>query len=185
MSTLETPRTYEPITTEHLDRLSRIAATDVAQFVADHPDFADCQLATVLAQGAALHWISGTNGLKDLDVWTFFSLPTGYRRFPADIRTVHVDFGMSTLGRQQYDMSIARNERERRKFESWSRFNGRRVDLMMRGLPAPPETDPAIAIRTWLAKGRRPSDGSPWHLAQKAVVLLDPQVRRGELVWPV
>ena len=49
--------------------------------------------------------------MKDLDVWTFFSLPLNYSRFPADKRHRHVDFGPSVFGRQLYDFGKARMSR--------------------------------------------------------------------------
>jgi hypothetical protein len=169
---------------EHLARLADLAEEDRRQFYASQPDFVGHHLATVLAQGAGLHWIDGTTGVKDLDVWSFFSLPPGYTRFPADIRKRHVDFGPSTLGRQEYDLSAAKDDRERRKFEQWAGFAGRRVDLMLRGLRVPLDADPATAIRAWLRRGKRQAAGSPWYLAQKGVVFIDPANRRGNVIWP-
>ena len=66
---------------------------------------------------------------------------------------MHVDFGPSELGRQRYDMSVAKNEAERARFRKWSAFSGRRVDLLMRGLRAGLEAGPAEAIRGWLRPG--------------------------------
>ncbi len=180
-----TPRSNAPITLDHLARLSQLAAADRRQFYLAQPDFDGYHMATVLAQGGGLHWINSVNGVKDLDVWSFFSLPLGYTRFPADIRNRHVDFGPSTLGRQHYDIQSATNERERHRLEKWSKFTGRRVDLMLRALAVPADADPADAIQIWLRSGRRRADGSPWYLAQKGVVLIDPIERRGETIWPV
>lgn len=177
-------RSYERLTAEHLGRLSALAAEDRDMFFNKQPTFRDRHIATVLAQGAALHWLDGRTGVKDLDVWSFFALGRGGDRFPASIRNLHVDFGPSDLGRQTYDLADAKSDRERNKFRQWSSFRGRRVDLMLRGLPCRPGDDPASAIRAWLRSGRRQADGSPWWLAQKAVILIDPVDRRGEQVWP-
>lgn len=177
-----TPRSYRRITAEHLDRLSDLAAADRERFYVGQPRYRGRHLATALAQGAALHWLDGTTGVKDLDVWSFFALPPEHDRFVASVRKVQVDFGPSELGRQSYDLAGARTPRERARFERWSRFAGRRVDLMLRGLRCRPDEDQAEAIRAWLRSGTPGS--SAWWLAQKAVVLIDPPGRRGERVWP-
>ena len=51
------------------------------------------------AQGAALRYLGGRTGVKDLVVWTFQAAIPG-RRFPADKRVRRADFGLSSLGRQ-------------------------------------------------------------------------------------
>ena len=61
------------------------------------------------------------------------------------------------------------------------RYSGRRVDLLGRSLPAVSGADPADAIRRYLAARRTNSAKA---LAAKAVVLIDPQNRAGEIVWP-
>jgi hypothetical protein len=61
------------------------------------------------------------------------------------------------------------------------RYIGRRVDLLGRSLPVAPGTDPARAIRDYLAAGRTTSARA---LAAKAAVLIDPAHRAGEIVWP-
>ena len=173
-------RSKARLTRRHLARLSTIAAEDRELFLTTHPTFRDRVIAVVLAQGAATHYVTGTKGVKDLDVWTFFSLPPNYSRFPADKRHRHVDFGPSVFGRQLYDFGKARHEAERRRWQQWhDQHEGRRVDLMMRGLKAKPNADPAEAIRTWLAG----TAGSPRALREGAVVLIDPPDRRSEVVW--
>ncbi len=181
MKSNATVRSYIPLTTEHLSRLADLAREDRERFLTFHPDFRGLHVATVLAQGGGLHWVNGTNGVKDLDVWTFFALPPGHSRFPADIRHRHVDFGPSELGRQRYKPAAARSEAEKRRFQVWSKFEGRRVDLMMRGLRVDVRDDPADGIWQWLTRGKPGS--SPWFLAQKAVVMIDPADRRGEVIW--
>jgi hypothetical protein len=181
-----TARSREPLTLAHLRRLSAIAEADREMFYRAQPAYRGRHLATVLAQGAALHWVDRTTGVKDLDVWSFFAQPPGVTSFPANQRKRHVDFGPSELGRQAYDLDDPRlSSHDRRRYAGWSRFTRRRVDLMMRGLPCAPDIEPAAAIRDWLSRGTHPRSGSPWHLAQKAVVLIDPPERRGEVVWPI
>jgi hypothetical protein len=177
-------RSRVPLTKRHLSRLSKIAAADHEDFYQRRPAYRGRLLAVVLAQGAALHYLNRRNGVKDLDVWSFFALPSGEARFPEDRRKRHVDFGPSDLGRQRYDMSKARSPREATTWTKWHReHEGRRVDLMMRGLRCDLDVDPAEAIRAWLDRGTRKPNSSPGYLRRKAVILIDPADRRGEVIW--
>lgn len=181
--TRPTKRSYAQMTEEHLDRLSVLAGADRERFYVKRPEYRRRYLATDLAQGAALHFLDGKNGVKDLDVWNFFALPRGVTRFPADKRNVHVDFGPSTLGREPYKLDAAPNSVVLGHWMKWSAFEGRRVDLLMRGLSCGPGTDPVLAIRDWLTSGQKKPGSSPDRLAQKAMILIDPEDRRGEVVW--
>jgi hypothetical protein len=157
--------------------------------VGGRPEYRSRRLIVTLAQGAALHYLNGRNGVKDLDVWTFYAAVPG-ARFPADRRETHADFGASELGRQAYDLTTARNEQQRRRFRVWQAYLGRRVDFMMRALPLPPNTsadDTVDAIRAWLATGashRGSKKPTPWHLAQKAMVAVWPDDQLGRTIWP-
>ena len=173
-----------PITPAHLARLSALARKDYERFFLCQPAFRGRALAIVLAQGAAQHLVYGRAGVKDLDVWTFFSLPPGMTTFPAPVRNRHVDFGPSALGQQHYDLAAAQGEVERRRMRKWSQFTGRRVDLLMRGLPVGLDVDPAVAIRAWLRPGVDVPTSSPEYLAKKPIVIIDPEARRGEIFWP-
>ena len=117
-----------------------------------------------LCQGAALHYVNGKNGVKDFDVWSFYVQQDDWP-FPARWRGTR-DFGPSKFGRYSGDPP---------------QYAGRRVDLLGRSLPAAPRTDPAHAIHDYLAAGRTTSARA---LAAKAVVLIDPMDRVGEIVWP-
>lgn len=128
-------------------------------------------------------WMKQT-GVKDLDVWSFFARVPG-QRFPADRRKAIADFGPSSLGKRRYTLANV-PEHKRARFRRWQTFAGRKVDLMMRDLPASTRTDPVLAIREWLEHGsqRGARRSSASHLAKKAVVMIDPIDRRGEVVWP-
>lgn len=179
------PRYYGQVTSEHLDRLASLASGELQRFAWRCPRYRGHQLAAALAQGAALHMLTGSSGVKDLDVVMFFAAIPG-ERFPEFPRLVkHVDFGASSLGRQTYDLAEARDERQRRQWTRWAEhYRGRRVDLVKRALPAQPGADPVEAIRSWLRAGlaaRRRS--SAFYLARKPVVLLDPSALRGTFAW--
>ncbi|NYD40036.1 hypothetical protein [Nocardioides panaciterrulae] len=179
-----TTRSKVALTKRHLTRLSKIAAADHEDLYARRPDYRGQLIAVVLAQGGGQHYLDRRNGVKDLDVWSFFALPPSESRFPEDRRKRHVDFGPSDLGRQRYVMAKARSPRELALWTKWHReHQGRRVDLMMRGLPCAPDDDPAAAIRDWLDRGIRKPNSSPGYLRRKGVILIDPPDRRGEVIW--
>lgn len=122
-------------------------------------------LCRALCQGAALHYVHGDNGVKDFDVWSFYAADDDWP-FPARWRATR-DFGPSKFGRYPGDPSS---------------FVGRRVDLLGRSLSVPLGTDPAHALRQYLS-GRRTTSAKA--LAAKAVVLIHPLDRVGEVVWPM
>jgi hypothetical protein len=122
-------------------------------------------LCRALCQGAALHYVNGSNGVKDFDVWSFYTEIDGWP-FPPRWRGTR-DFGPSKFGRYPGDPP---------------RYKGRRVDLLGRSLPAPFDTDPSDALRRYLSSRRT---GTAKALAAKAVVLITPRNRAGEIVWPV
>src|SRR4051794_34118081 len=116
-------RSYERVTSRHLTRLARIAASDRAARFARKPRWQVYEnriICVALCQGAALHYVDGKNGVKDFDVWTFYAEhiegPFPYRW------TTTADFGESRFGRRE-------SEPDGRQYK------GRRVDLIGRSLP--------------------------------------------------
>ena len=176
-------RSLARITTEHLKRMSRLAAADRTKFELRHPEYERRHIATVLAQGGALHFVDGVNGVKDLDVWSFYSLMPD-TRWPASRRNVSADFGPSSLGRQEYNLAAARDDHQRKEWKRFMAYEGRRVDLLTRALPVPVNADPVASIRDWLKAGTKAGQGSAWFLAEKAVVMIDPSPLLGEVIWP-
>lgn len=186
------PRSYARLTDEHLRRLAAVAEKDHAFFTRPdgRPEYKSRRLAAALAQGAALHYLDGCTGVKDLDVWTFYAAIPGS---PSPLRRTvrRDDFGPSSLGRQTYDMHAVRSERQRALWRRLSAYMGRPVDLCIRALPVQPDAPISSVIsglQEWLARGAQSTAAhkpSAWHLAQKAVVLLYPDSHRGYVVWPL
>ena len=166
-STAMIKRSMAPLTDGHLRRLSEIAEKDREGLFTRNPHlgvYRDRILLTALCQGAALHFVNGTNGVKDLDVYTFYAADPGVG-YPYRRRGV-VDFGDSELGRHPDDHG----------------FRGRRVDLLGRTLKVDPSSDPLAAIRSYL---RAQATKTAKELSKKAVVVIDPGERFGQVVWPL
>jgi hypothetical protein len=161
-------RSLERIEIADLLRLAALAADAEAELFRRNPQgsgrYARRLLGRALCQGAALHYVNGSNGVKDFDVWSFYA-QYGDWPFPPRWRGTR-DFGPSRFGRYPGDPP---------------RYLGRRVDLLGRSLPVRPGADPADALRGYLAARRTDSART---LAAKAVVLIDPENRAGEIVWP-
>jgi hypothetical protein len=106
--------------------------------------------------------LDGKNGIKDLDVWSFYrAVPE--RPYPYRRRGV-VDFGDPKFGR-----SATNGE-----------FVGRRVELLGRSIDAPNFSDPVAVLRDYLASRKTESARL---LARKAVVLIEPANLLGAAVW--
>jgi hypothetical protein len=149
-------------------RLAALAAEAEAELFRRKPQgsgrYAGRLLGRALCQGAALHYVNERNGVKDFDVWSFY---TQYDNWPFPPRWRGTkDLGPSKFGRYPSDPP---------------RYSGRRVDLLGRSLAAEPGADPADVIRRYLAARRTDSAKA---LAANAVILIDPENRAGEIVWP-
>jgi hypothetical protein len=161
-------RSLARIERSDLIRLAELPAGVEAGLFGRHPAgsgrYAGRLLCRAPCQGAALHYADGKNGVKDFDVWSFYvqhddgSLPARWRGT--------ADFGPSKFGRYPDDPPS---------------YTGRRVDLIGRSLPAPRRADPAVVLRGYLSAARTASAKA---LAAKAVILIDPRHRIGEMVWP-
>lgn len=160
-------RSYLPITLEDLTRLGRLAASDRQGLFRRRPEtgtlYRHRLFAVALCQGAALHFLDGTTGIKDFDIWGFYTAAP-QRPFPYRRRGV-VDFGIPKFG-----VSLDSIQ-----------FVGRRVDMMGRSLPNSDPEDPVESLRGYLIKRRTKSAAC---LAQKAVILIEPQELIGTVVWP-
>lgn len=163
-------RSFAPLTDGHLRRLVTIAKRDRDTMFAKNPHlevYRDRVLLVALCQGAALHYIDGKNGVKDIDVYTFYASYPGVMLHP--MRHGLADFGESELGYRPAD-----------KPHRGKPFVGRRVDLLQRGLKVPPDADPVEAVSLWLqSKGE-----SPGWLRRKAVVGLWPKKYFSKVIWP-
>jgi hypothetical protein len=161
-------RSYKKIRSSDLKRLAEIAQADRMNFFARYPRWAarysNRLLCVALCQGAALHFIDNSNGIKDFDVWSFFREKP--RQPIRRRRVVCRDLGLSTFGK-----SPDRPE-----------FIGRKVDLLFKSIACLPDAGPASALQQYLAEGRTRTARC---LAQKAVVLIEPADLLGFIAWPL
>lgn len=164
-----TERSLETIGQPDLVRLAELAAQAEKRLFERNPDgagrYAGRLLCRALCQGAARHYLDGTTGIKDFDVWSFYA---GHEAGPFPYRwRGTADFGPSRFGWYPGDPLS---------------FRGRRVDFLGRSVPASLTDDPAAAVRAYLSS---PRTRTARELAAKAVVLIDPPGRLGEVIWPM
>ncbi|MFG2000442.1 tyrosine-type recombinase/integrase [Spirillospora sp. NPDC048911] len=96
-------RSLAPIDREDLLRLAELAADAEAELFRRNPRgsgrYSGRLLCRALCQGAALHYVNGSNGVKDFDVWSFYAEIDGWP-FPPRWRGTR-DFGPSKFGIQE------------------------------------------------------------------------------------
>ncbi len=161
-------RSYERITRADLKRLLKIARLEREDFFGRHKEYAILYrkrvLCSALCEDAALHYINGQTGVASFDVWTFYAEhpEAAFPRWHED----RYDFGGSRFGR----LASAPES-----------FKGRPVNLAARSIDASPADDPIEALQHYL---RRASNPVPKRLAEKALVLIEPERLAGYLVWP-
>ena len=159
-------RSYEPFSRSDLLRLAEIAAGDRRQFFLRNPKYSDLEhsiLAVALCQGAAMHFLDGRNGIKDIDVWTFYG-PHPTLHYPARRPVMSYDFCDPKFG----------------KTADSPHFTGRRVDCLARSVPML-FGDATSTIRRYLSESRT---SSARELARKAVVMIQPMETLGAIVLP-
>lgn len=163
-------RSVEPITREDLGTLATFSKRHRDEwFRHDKPTgaFEARFLCAALCQGAALHYVDGTNGIKDFDIYEMY----------ADLPDVTIpyrahwcyDFGPSKFGREE-DAKLH------------PEYEGRRVDVFVRALPVDVDADPVEAVQEYLGN---PATTTARMLAERAVVILEPEELLGTVAWPV
>ena len=117
-------------------------------------------IAVALCQGAALHYVNGSNGIKDLDVWTFYAKRPTLIRYPRRGPSPR-DFGDPRFGQSP----------------DYPRYVSRKVDCFGCSIAFGDDRDPISALRSYLSDQRTPNARE---LARKAVVLIEPDALLGE-----
>jgi hypothetical protein len=159
-------RSFKQIRESDLRRLAHLAAADRADFFDRYPEYdvyRDAPRCIVLAQGAALFYVTGERGIHDFDVWTFW-IEEGGVTFPPR-RRAKADFGPSRFGRSRLDDE--------------ERFMGRRVDLLGRTIPGGRGSVLEAVIR-YVRAGK---SETARELGLRPLVLIEPPSRRGDVIW--
>lgn len=153
-------RSFNKFKPGDLEKVLRFAVEDRKDFISRLPKYKYLESniqAICLCQGGALHYVNGKNGVRDLDVYTFYSEgPYPFRR-----RAIR-DFGKSQFGRY-----ITYPEG----------YEGRVVDILGRVIPTPTD-DYVKNIQSYLSKE---GTATAHYLAEKAVVVLWPNM--GRVIW--
>ena len=161
-------RSFERITKSDLKKLARIARSEHEEFFGRHPEWAMLYrkrlLCVVLCKDAALHFVNGSTGVDEFDVWTFYA-EHSEAPFPFQ-QLSKADFGKSKFGR---DAAIP------------DAYLGRLIELRGRSLDCKPGDDPIDVLQRYLRSGETPSARE---LREKAVVLIEPERFLGYVVWP-
>ena len=170
-------RSYEPITLDDLRHLGRLALSTMENFIIRNRKYSNLKdklIAIALCQGAALHYLNKTNGVKDFDVWFFF-VHDGELEFPP--RWIfQTDSKLTKFGRHPDDNP---------------NFVGRRVDFLGRTICkhckhydgcTKQQIDPSKCLQGYLCKQ---ATSSAKHLAEKAVVGIYPDKILGKIIWPL
>jgi hypothetical protein len=159
---------YGRIAREDLGRLARIARLDREDLFARKPRYralGERLICVALCQGAALHFVDGKNRVKDFDVWTFYAAHPNHPDYPWRRRKA-VEFDDPRSGTPPDSPD----------------FLARRVDLLGRSLDVARDADPAVVLGKYLSGGRTETARL---LGEKAVVLLEPADRLGDVIWPL
>jgi hypothetical protein len=162
-------KSFARITRTDLKRLLAIARLERQDFFARHREYAILYrkrvLCTALAGGAALHYINGQSGIEAFEVWTFYAH--------------HPEAPFPYWHEERYDYGSDR--KFGRLASAPNTFKGRPVTLAGRSIDASPIDDPIEALQYYLRRGATPVAR---RLADKALVLLDPEHLSGYVAWP-
>lgn len=158
-------RSFATITTHDLKRILKLAKSDVELFFQKYPkygkNYRGAEALIALGQGAALHYIDKKNGIKDFDVWFFYSKRTvslPYRR------RGKVDFGPSKFGKHPDDKEYA----------------GRRIDILMRSDPFFSRKNGHQSLVRYLTNSNTQTAKK---LSHKAMIGLWPNAVFGKILW--
>lgn len=158
-------RSYATITKHDLKKILRLAKSDVDLFFDKYPKYGKqykgTEVLIALGQGAALHYINKKTGIKDFDVWFFYSkrsVSLPYRR------RGKVDFGASKFDKHPDDKE----------------YTGRRIDILMRSDSFFRRNDEHQSLIKYLTNRKT---HTAMKLSEKAMIGLFPNSVFGKTLW--
>lgn len=135
-------RSTAEIRTADLERLLKIALMDQANFFQRNHDIArvyrDRLACVALCQGAALHYVDGSSGIKDFDVWSFY-VQSAERAFPQRRPRTIWDFRDPRFGTSP---------------DAPAHFSGKRVDVFVKGIAQNDMSDHVANVTIYLQHSR-------------------------------
>jgi hypothetical protein len=162
-------RSYARIAHNDLKRLLAIARLEREDFFSRHKEYAILYrkrvLCAALCGDGALHFSNGQTGIRAFEVWTFYA--------------EHPEASFPHWHEERYDFGSPR--KFGRLPDAPESFRGRPVQLAGRSIDASPVDDPIEAVQYYLRRGATPVAR---RLAEKALVLLEPERLAGYVAWP-
>ena len=167
----KTNRSYKKITKDDLLRLRKIAIDYQKELCKKRVKYKSLErLCICLCQGAGKHYIDGTTGVRDFDVYTFYKkngVNYPYRN------VVIRDFQDNKFG-----TTDGYSEKVQNKLKD---FTGRKVDIMGRQISVNKNETFKASVERYLST--EPTETAHF-LAKKGVVVLDPLDNLGDILWP-
>lgn len=162
---LVSERSCEQIKLDDLHRLAVLALKKLEEYYR-YREYQEHLMLLCLCQGSAEHFVRPGYGVKDFDIWAFFSQQRpSLRNFPP--RPVRqIDFGRSQFGRHPDD---AKNG-----------YAGRRIDVMGRSILCEEGKKHEECVQKWLRDG---PTCSAKLIAQRPVIAIYPESKCGTVIW--
>lgn len=161
-------RSLKEITIDDLKKLLNIVKEDFNDFISRKSQYKSMKLISMcLCQGAGLHYVDKTTGIRDFDVFMFFDDSKG-PEYPPRARRVK-DFGDDKFGKTFETPNPKNNHPE---------FIGRNIDILGRSIKYIDNYKKSI-----IKYLQNQETDTAYHLSRKAVVVLYPEEDIGTVLW--
>lgn len=158
-------KSYEDITKNDLKALHEKVLETEIKFFDEHQRYFDYKnklVGIALCQGAAKHYLDNNGGVKDFDVWLFYSKIPNKSMYRRKVKSV--DCGLPKFGK-----------------DPKGKFENKRLDIIARVIETGNLHDPKMILRKYLQSTKTESAKK---LSEKAVIGIYPDEILGEKIWP-